>query len=226
MPKVIDGAATVIDGEGARCEPTTRIIDSFERASSDPGGQYSGDTLRFEIVDAADEGITAPDGKRLLKNGGDSFSEIWSVSGNGFYPEKGDVFWYWAQASGADTFAGFGFGWDDEYDSGYLVRPELGSVNFAILEVDGSDTVLANTSNADTSLDTPYYTRVIWDDGTHGGTDNDITATLFDASGGSLSEVSELTTNDSTHENDTGVAWRCNGPSGWTCYYDHGYIDP
>jgi hypothetical protein len=68
------------------------------------------------------------------------------------------------------------------------------------------------------SATTEYVVEITWDDGTLGGSDNDISVEVFDDSGTSL--AGPITANDSTFSTEGGIGFGSNGNSTANFYYD------
>ena len=139
------------------------------------------------------------------------YEKITSSSGLANYPAKGDSFQWKVKSGASNGDSGYSqmeflFGLTDA-DNWYGVRYEFVQDDFLLAkEVNGTRTEL----NYDTSATGDSYTagdvlliEVTWDDGTQGGSDNDLTATLKSEDGSTT--YATLTANDSDHAAATGA---------------------
>lgn len=136
-----------------------------------------------------------------------------SQEGDGLdnYVAKGTVFQckvrFGYDAGGATIQSGILFGVQDG-NNFYEIRAENGDNDFQLNVTDaGSTSALATDTNSPLSHaagDAKVYTiEVTWDDGTLGGSDNDITCELLNAD--KSTTYSTISANDSTHATQTGV---------------------
>jgi len=202
------------------------LVDNFELAQGESGaGEPYGVWLENE--DPTDryphengqsgtyEFITPPDaveGDRVLMNNTDG-GLIVSSPGDGlnYYPQKGDIFEARLNSFDTGSFNNpqFIFGSPASSDRGYYIIPNTAQSEFRIsLDGDGGSDAIASDS---LSIPNGEWLRieVEWHDGSGSESDNEIVARLFDESGTQLSSIS---VNDSTHENERGVGWGNGGP--------------
>jgi hypothetical protein len=93
----------------------------------------------------------------------------------------------------------------------------------------GTETPLAATDIGTTDLadQTWYSLRVTWDDGTLGGSDNDITVTLVQAPAGSATTLATVgPINDATYAGNEGVGVWANNPDNVETRFDYYHIPP
>lgn len=206
MPKVIDGDGTVIDGDGARATAATLVIDSFERNSSGPGSQYSGTTGEFEIINDSTLSFSAINGSRVLKNpGGLGFSEILSTSGLPHYFPKGSIATCFMRASTDEGRPRVYFAVKDT-DNWFCIqynRDASDNIFKIYRTVDGN---LTKPAKVNTTYAADQWMEVVItrDDGTLGGSDNDIVTELTPRSGGT---TTTLSINDSTFADQDGIGF-------------------
>jgi hypothetical protein len=133
---------------------------------------------------------------------------IYSLPGDGLanYPSKGTGFdiYIYPTAADAGRWAVL-FGAADENNHYRAWTNNVGSSGgLFIQKVDGgSVTDLATDFSVSYTAGQWFRIRVVWDDGTLGGSDNDLTATLFDTTDGS--QVAEISANDATFATNDGV---------------------
>ncbi|MFC6953766.1 hypothetical protein [Halorubellus litoreus] len=175
-------------------------IDSWEDGNFNGWTQsYGNGTITTNFATDGTSGVEASNGlkERLESQPGDGLPT---------YPVKGDTIYLDMESSIGDATAAttqvqVHFGWDgvdDEYrldvdvQGGALELWELGSQQ-ARIGVDWGLTVNANTH---------YEIKIVWDDGTLGGADGDITATLRDVA---ADTVTASVSANSTYRSDGGV---------------------
>jgi hypothetical protein len=180
-----------LDDVGAR--PTTAVIDSFE------------DQDMTDWTDASSFTFTndTPSGGGSVCLDVDGYSKMKSEPGAGLdnYFPKGDVAYFyikWDTTVRDFPEVRFGLSSDDEC---YAVTFDSSGV---VLEdyTGGSATTLASASES-WAVNQWYEIRVTRDDGTLGGSDNDIDVDIREGAGGT--SVATLSANDSTHASSEGV---------------------
>lgn len=203
MPRVIDGSGVVVDGDGVRTTAAIRIIDSYERNSSGPGSQYDGQVDEFSIVDDSTLGFDAIDGSRVLRNAaGQGFSAITSTSGLPHYFAKGEVARVYWRTNDLDGEVRIGFAVEDTANY-YIASYSTGSQAWRLRKLsDGSLTNIAEQTGVSASADTWYEIEMVRDDGTLGGSDNDLTVSIRPVGGSQLASVSS---NDSEYASADGI---------------------
>lgn len=198
---------------------TGTIIDSFERTSLD---HYTGDTGGFQISDESNVTPNSIDGTRLLECTS-GVSEINSTSGLNNYFAKGEVahaYVYGANlvTNGASAFTYFGSSGTELDGYAIDIRESTGG-NVRLIEWSSGSSNILDTADPTLSDDTWYRIEITWDDGSLGGSDNDITAEVYDHGASSL--IATVTGNDSTHATNTGIGFRSNDPDVFWDFYNN-----
>jgi len=193
------------------------IIDSYEDGDLSEYTYWNEDsTSEFVVTDASNLSFPAVDGSNVLEVADSgSVSYIYSLPGDGLdnYFSKGNTAtFYMRQESTTDNRVSFLFGVEDEQNS-YWATLQWNRFYGAKIEVQDSSgsTTLANNSNHDLNASTWYELEVTWDDGTLGGSDNDITLNVSEGIDGPT--VMTLSVNDSTHAGNSGVGVRAKDKS-------------
>lgn len=196
-PTRLAGGA-VLDADSA----LTAIVDDFE----DTGlSEYSGDTGNF----SSDNG-RSQNGSRALKADMDGTSNvIRSTSGLDRYPAKGDTFRVWVYANSGNLWTEFGVQDSNNY---YQVRVSPANDAFNVAKVVSGSTTVLTSSSPSYSTGAWYEIKVAWAD------NDDIDATLFDSGG---TQLSSLSTNDSTFSSETGIGMFVNSGSSTTGWWDY-----
>lgn len=194
------------------------IVDSFE---DNDISEYSGATSDYATVDDSGLSWTAPDGSYVLEQqSGASFARIVSESGDGLanYFPKGNTAEADIRSETLDGSLRVIFGAGSVFNSYYAAEVDYGSGELRILDRDGGGTLneLASTTLSP-STDTTGTVRIVWDDGTLGGADNDITVSYSE--GGS--ELDSLSVNDSSHATNEGVGVAVQGGTGGGRFVDY-----
>lgn len=159
-------------------QQTPDVIDSFEDQDF---AEYSGFPAYFHI-----DGDAAIDGRYSAQSDDDQYRiYAYSHPGDGLahYPQKGDIFEYHVRASALNSMGVSGCWWgvvDGAEDDNHYTARVLWDTDEIELSVEdgGTLTQLATASEVGLSADTWVNIRVEWDDGTLGGTDNDIRLTV------------------------------------------------
>jgi hypothetical protein len=190
------------------------LLDSFEDQDL---SEYSGDTGDFSIVAESNLSFSARDGSHVLENPGDDFDNIESTS---ITAAKGTTINGWVRGTANVTrmsvLFGLGSGLNDCYEAKVNVRDDRLTLRD---RTDGVD--LATDGSPGLSADTWYRIELVWDDGTLGGSDNDITMRVFDDGG--TQQGSTLSATDSTNATKDGIGIIARGGSSWTAWFDYLY---
>jgi len=189
------------------------ILDSFEDQDL---AEYSGDTGGFSIKNESNLSFSARDGSYVLENPGDISNGIYSSS---ITAAKGTTINGWVRGT-ADSLASYCFGVGTDTGDCYQARVDINNDDILLYD-QGDGTILAADYSPGVSADTWYRIEVVWDDGSLGGSDNDITMRVFDDSGTQQGDT--LSANDSTHANEDGIGVIVNGGSSWTAWLDYIY---
>ena len=202
---------------GNRQTSSVTVIDDFESGSL--SADYTSNTGEFSVTNA----ITPENGVYCLENPDTSFSRIEAVDGvDGVAFTKGETAKLYVRSSdGEDGVGRFLFGVQDS-NSYYYAGVQFANERLFLARVD---------NGAVTQLDAPYSSsifidggewyeiEVVWDDGTLGGSDNDITFTLYDGAGGAV--IAQATANDSTYSAENGVGFVGTNQASATVYFDY-----
>jgi len=189
-------------------------IDSFEDGNTNEYTFDDTDGSEYNIVDESSVSFSAIDGSKMLEVGlsssGGTVTYMYSNPGDGLdnYFAKGqEITVYVRQVDNlnrSDIRIAFGmtdsgdyYAADIQWDAFFALR---------VLKRENSSTVdLANNSAYDLKIDQWYEVVITWDDGTLGGSDNDITISIREGVGGN--EVLSSTVNDSTFANVSGIGF-------------------
>lgn len=196
------GGVVQTAGGGVASTVAVDIIDSFEDQDLSEYGSSSG----VSIVDEANLSFDASDGSFVLENTpSDGFARITSQPGDGLanYFSKGDVAKCAVRTDAAENLCRVLFGVGGGGNR-YLAEYRPGDTNFELSKVvDGTLTTIAIDSSVSYSLDTWGTITITWDDGSLGGSDNDITLE-YDEGGSTISTISA---NDSAHATNEGIGF-------------------
>lgn len=196
--------------------PSGQIIDSFEDGDI---AEYVNGTDNFQVVDEANVTPAAIDGTMLLE--ATSQGEINSTSGLDNYFSKGETahVYVYGDTLATDSMLSYTFfGSSSTALDGYaLSLTDWSGENVRLIEyTDGSSNIL-DTANPSVSDATWYRLEITWDDGSLGGSDNDITVDVYDDTDTNIATVSA---NDSTHATNSGIGFR-GQEGGWFWDYYH-----
>jgi hypothetical protein len=181
---------------------TATTIDSFEDGDI---AEYSGDTGSFTTTNESTLSWGAPDGSIVLENPtGSGFNRIVSTSGLNEYFPKGNTAECAVRTKASGPRARVLFGVGGAYDY-YFAEVDWLEDRIRLGErVSGSLSHFATDATFTPSVDTTATVRITWDDGTLGGSDNDITMQYFE---GGTQVGSDLTTNDPSHATNDGIGF-------------------
>lgn len=205
------------------------LVDSWEDGDI---AEYSVQVGNWDVVDEANVTPDARHGSNMLRapsDGATDPSELFSVDGDGldYYPVKGDVIKCLGQTDTDDLGMNiFFFGCDanSPSDTHYELRVDHKFGNLIINETSGGTVNKLQEKNIDTDPDTWYRVRIEWDDGTLGGSDNDIRVFLVD--GTTEEVVATLDVNDSTHATSSGIGFKAkNQDEGATLFFDYSHAE-
>lgn len=201
----------------------TTTVDSFEDSDYDEYSVTSGSSSNFETIDESSVSFSAIDGSKIhhfIAGFGGTTQRLISTSGLPNYPTKGDRFECYLRSTGSNE-ASFLFGVTD--DSNYY-RFTVGwnADQVTLFNNDDGDETSIGFSGVTLPTDTWIRCEVTWDDGTLGGSDNDITVAVIDNSDDStIATVGPV--NDATHAAATGVGFDGNfhggGQDSWIDNY-------
>jgi hypothetical protein len=198
---------------------SAQSIDSFEDQDL---SEYSGDAGSFDIEAEGNVTPNAVDGTYLLESTGTSNIQIISTSGLANYFPKGTIAKVYVYSTTNGDIARLRFAVQDS-GSFYRVELRFNSGDFTLTKLDSfSATTLATDSQA-YSTGQWYTVQITRDDGTLGGSDNDITAELLDGIDGT--SVNTLSANDSTFATEDGIGFRVQKPNAnGQFYFDHYHL--
>lgn len=195
------------------------IIDDFEDGDISEYSVYNppntGDGM--EVIDESTVSFSAVNGSKMaLFDAGEGDNPFYySHPGDGlpnYFPKGKEVTLYFRKEVATRTDVSFCFGVEEGSDntSGnnhYRATLQWDAFYGAVLENRnaGSTSAMVNNSNHDLNNGVWYEVVVRWDDGTLGGSDNDITMTVYEGIGGT--EVMQLNANNSDHATADGVGW-------------------
>lgn len=198
------------------------VVEDWEDDS--PLSEWSGSTGDVTIQTG-----TVHNGSNAAQfgDGATGFIEIDSLAGNGLgaYPQKGDIFKLYVRVTSATAGNNrIKYGAADT-DNCYHIEVDYGNDRFRLLkDVSGSvDTVFGSVTGVGFSTDTWYEVELTWDDGSLGGTEDDMTVSLADMS--SDTGLGSATGNDSDYASEGGViasAWV--GNAGEDKFVDYWHI--
>ena len=175
-------------------------VESFESGNLDA---WTDDTDQFTIEDESNLSFDAIDGSNVVQSTEDN-AQIYSDSGLDNYPSKGTVSEVYFRYDSAVEVRAY-FGYDRSVDEGYMTAMDATADSLLLFRYDNGSAAFLESVNVYTSADTWYKIVITWDDGTLGGSDNDITVGVEEASGSALDSLS---VNDGTYPNQTGVGLR------------------
>lgn len=194
--------------DSATVSTSVTIVDDFEDQDIT---EYAGDTGNCTVVSSP-----VQNGSYALEasTGSDTTVIISSTTGLNAYPSQGDTFRVWVRTSTANALHAVMFGTQSEsastnrYQTG--LNQHQGEFELAKADSNGFTELAAATQSY--SDDTWYEIEVAW------GTDDSITATLYDSAGSQLNQVSAT---DATFTSG-GVGFLHNpGTGGSTTNYDY-----
>jgi hypothetical protein len=184
------------------------IVDSFEDGDIDEYTAASGALSDWAVVDESNLSFSAWDGSKVLEITSDSGpSELISTSGLDNYFGKGAVAEAFVRATFDDASeVGPLFGVADA-NNYYQVELKFSTDELSLDSVSsGSSSNLAYNGSLSALPDGSWVKiKLTWDDGTLGGSDNDITVDIIDPSDGST--YGSVSANNSDHASQTGVGW-------------------
>jgi len=179
-------------------------IDGTDITGATIDGNYQNVTPNMSISTS-----TVFEGSHSLAiTGKEGLNYMYSVPGDGLpnYPSKGTQWEFYVNLNGTSGQLGFFFGVGSSGGNAYFIQPlgrgmEIRKNSFSTI---ASNNVAPPSSG--------WFRNVItWDDGTLGGSNNDITYEMFDTSGSSLGSI---TANDNEHASKSGIGFTSSGPSG------------
>jgi hypothetical protein len=181
------------------------VIDGFEDGDL---SEYD-----FDRGSSAASVVTSPtQGGSYALEYVDTNVEAISTSGLDAYPQAGDTFEFWVRGSGGTEKTNLTYGVQDHANR-YFVRVNVANDNFKLYKWEGDSTpgpLGSQTSGFTLSQDAWYRVEVQW------GTGGSHTATLSDASGTQLAQISG---SDSTWTSG-GVGYDAYMDSGQAAYFD------
>lgn len=211
------GASTETQDLELHIVSPTAVIDDFERSTLD---HYTGETADFSLVDESTVTPNAINGTRLLQDvaGG----EINSTAGLDNYFAKGEsaIVYIYGENLVTNAKAAYTFwGSSDTTLDGYALNVrEHSSANIRLIEWTSGGSSILGTANPALTDDIWYRLEIVWDDGTLGGADNDLTVDVYEHATDTL--IATVTGNDSTHATNTGIGFR-GQQAGWFWDYYH-----
>jgi hypothetical protein len=223
-------------GSGTDPDPTPTIIDSWEGGDL---ADYPEVNDGFDVVTGDSGG--AFDGTAYLQQPGpeDGLSYIASAPGDGlsnYFPKGTEArLLFWSEdTDSAKRKMLFGVPDPADADNCYVAefyRDRGGTDRVLRLRErsGGSESPLGATTigTSDLADKTWYSLRVTWDDGTLGGSDNDITVTLVQAPAGSATTLATVgPINDATYAGNEGVGVWANNPDNVETRFDYYHIPP
>lgn len=176
----------------------TVLIDSYE----------DGNLTEYDRTDEFDvfapSGFSAVDEANVLRNhAGQGYSKTYSTSGLPAYFSKGQRAHAYARASDVDGSLRVLFGVADS-NNNYAAQLLFGSQAIVLSVLDNGAYSTMASASASLSADQWYELDIVRDDGTLGGSDNDIGLMISTHPGGS--QVGDtLVVNDNTHATASGV---------------------
>ncbi|MFC6965112.1 hypothetical protein ACFQJ8_26950 [Halocatena marina] len=204
------GAGLAVGGSGlaARSHAAvpsvgTSVIESFE------DGDLSEYTFATGSSGATVTSSPTYDGSKVLEIA-DTHTQMHSTAGLDQYPQDGDIFSVWVQATDNADAVNFTYGVQNDKNR-YFVRVNFSGGNLALHRYEsGSSTALASDSAVSPSHNAWYELKIEWCDCAH-------TISLKDSQGNRLSEISA-----------TDTTWRSGGigfdaflSNGGTVYFDY-----
>lgn len=204
---------------GTPTEPVEAVVDSFESGDL---AAYSGDTTSFSVIDTSTLAFSAKDGTYVLSSNDGATGEIYSLPGDGLpaYLSKGNEARVWLRFGNTPTYeCRLNFGWADGSNN-YLfrVQPGVDTLELGSESAGSYSPIGTGTISPSIAQDTWYEAIIIWDDGTLGGADNDITIQLRTEDGTVIAEASGNNADNAANE---GIAFRAyNSAAGDTLFWD------
>lgn len=196
---------------------TVTMLDSFEDGDL---SEYDDNASPSEWS-VTNSGIpfTPPDGSYVLMNPGSSgsYSRVTSTTSGGGHTNKFPKgskcrVYVYQDGTSSDDFR-FAFACKDGQNR-YLALVSGGDMVISKF-ISGAYTALASSAIT-IPKQSLWYWDITWDDGTLGGSDNDITMESFDSNG---SSIGSITANNSTLANETGFGFVCQDTTD-DIYYD------
>lgn len=198
-----------LDGISNVAYTTETIVDSFEDGDI---AEYSGGaTGSFTVV--SNPSFGAKDGTNVLRwDGGSSYDNMASTSGLDNYPGKGDTFrFYNYYDNGGTQYISNNFGCEAEGSDVGRYRTYVYDGTFYLVEQDGGGS-LDQQTNVTTPTGEWFYIEIDW------GTDDTITATLYDSTD---TQLAQLSGTDATHASATGVGFGAYDDTTGQIYVDY-----
>lgn len=172
------------------------IVDSFE--DQDKAEYDVGDASAWNV----DQTFASDGSYGLTHTGAAQSKDLISTSGLDAYPSQGSEFhidheWTYGGASANSHQMRYYFAYNDGSNH-YMIQEIHNDGNLEIWRDIGSGYErIASSFDANYPENTKIRTEVVWDDGTLGGSQGDITVTLIDTSDGS--QIDTLSANDTNH---------------------------
>lgn len=196
------GRATAVMGNSV---PGT-VVESFESETVDAWANSETGLVFPTKSSTTRNTMGAPRYGTYYLDHGSTFEFFDSQPGDGLpaYPGRGDIFHF---HFGTDNLAGeqyLYFATTDSNNTYRIVADEGGS------EIRLEKRVSSTTTTMDTAamsyVSTEWYdTRVIWDDGALGGSNNDVTVELYDESETEVATLGPVNMNDSSQQDEAGI---------------------
>lgn len=220
--QTVSGVVQTEAGVAQTVDVVTTLVDSWEDQNI---SEYSGTTTEWDTVDPSTLGTSwsAPDGSYVVRNpSGQGFSRIISASTNALpnYFPKGNIARVYTRANALSGRLGAIFGSSDSnpFQDYYAAFVDYGAGDVHLDKLSGGTrSTLATDTGASPSADATGYLEITWDDGTLGGSNNDISVEYVE--GGSVNG-SIPPTNDTTHASHSGVGLEANANSSADHYAD------
>jgi hypothetical protein len=188
------------------------VIDSFEDGDI---SEYSGDTGIFSSIDTSGETFDSYDGSNVLEwppSGGNTNGAIFSTSGLDNYFPKGEIArcYFWFDTLDGDQY----IAWAHDGTNRIRLRIRHEDSQVDLESTFGGTSTEGNASITGTwNTNTWYYCRIVRDDGTLGGSDNDIRVDVRLASDDSSILDSEISVNLTDGASNDGIGVRTVEPS-------------
>lgn len=195
------------------------IVDDFEDGNLN---EYSGDTGDYVIT--TNNPWNGTNRLELERDGSNVFSDIESTSGLNAYPSKGTkwtVFVLCTVDPSDNMFSRTLFGLIDNSNA-FQVQVGWHNDTFGISSRGGGSLSESTTASSALSSNTWHRIEVTWDDGTLGGSDNDITAELFEED--SETALASVSGNESEYADETGIGYDCDLRENGIICWDYWHI--
>jgi len=186
------------------------VVDNFEEALYEDQAKSLSDYYSGDLASFSRQQSIVNTGSYALEASADA--NIGAASAPNTSPEKGDTIECYTYIDGGDD-SGIAWGTDGPVSSGDGFELDIDSGNNALFLRKYSGGSQSSIASSTPTVPSSEWLRaeITW------ATNDDITATLYDASG---SQIDQLTATDPDYGNNTGISFRNGGAGSATVYWD------